>query len=339
MNVRSGLKKETCNLEFRSFGCSNNLSLHISNVTPIEMKPNSVEITLSRNVQVSKAKPSIKNDLNTKVTKPKRYWGNKENQLAFFDSFYRQFAFNSMEDWYMIKNKQIRGNGGTRILSIYNDSIKKALMAIYPNYQWNLQRFSNSRDKFSSFKGKTLVSTIKTQFFIQKKEDWYRISTTQLNSLINNGNWNKCIGKIYSILKSNYCDEKWNERNFNARLKKTEQRWLFVCISKLFPKLIIYEDYFHPSIKFRSDCSITFDLFIPSFNLSIEYQGQQHYDDYSSRSFGQLEVYQHRDSQKYQLCIDNHIHPILVPYWWDKNLHSLQSTLSNSFLAMDYSIR
>lgn len=56
-----------------------------------------------------------------------------------------------------------------------------------------------------------------------------------------------------------------------------------------------------------------FDFFIPSLNIAIEYNGEQHY---KNTGFFQtpLEVYQERDSRKAKYCEDNSIKLIIIPY-------------------------
>ena len=71
------------------------------------------------------------------------------------------------------------------------------------------------------------------------------------------------------------------------------------------------------------------DIFIPSLNKIIEYQGRQHYDDLPS-AFSQVELYQSRDQLKEYLCKKNGFDLIVIPYWWDQSPSSLFSFLQKT---------
>lgn len=62
-----------------------------------------------------------------------------------------------------------------------------------------------------------------------------------------------------------------------------------------------------------------FDVFLPDFNLAIEYQGKQHYEAISF--FGGEENFQkqqERDNKKRQFCKDNNIFLLEIPYTMKK---------------------
>ena len=110
------------------------------------------------------------------------------------------------------------------------------------------------------------------------------------------------------------------------RLKKSEQRWLFLCIKKIYSNIyLILEDYVSSSHTFEnSGIGIEIDIFIPALNLGLEYNGEQHYDDIPG-SFSYIELYKDRDIEKKDICGNSEINLKLIPYWWDKNIDSLRS--------------
>ena len=55
-----------------------------------------------------------------------------------------------------------------------------------------------------------------------------------------------------------------------------------------------------------------FDFYLPEYNTIIEYDGEQHYNDWG---FGDLKQTQKRDSIKNQWCFNNNIPLIRIPYW------------------------
>lgn len=73
------------------------------------------------------------------------------------------------------------------------------------------------------------------------------------------------------------------------------------------------------------------DVAVPSLNLAFEYQGEQHYE--SNQLYGEVlsvfsfffilfksESVKKKDSRKLDLCKEEGITLIQVPYWWDGGL-------------------
>lgn len=61
--------------------------------------------------------------------------------------------------------------------------------------------------------------------------------------------------------------------------------------------------------------TLPFDFYIPSMNLAIEYQGEQHYK--SIKHFGgeeNFKIQQKRDQIKREYCKENHIRLLEIPY-------------------------
>lgn len=65
----------------------------------------------------------------------------------------------------------------------------------------------------------------------------------------------------------------------------------------------------------KNEKQLRFDFFLPSYNLCIEYDGEQHHMVRSV--FGEKEFLktQERDQIKNQYCLDNNIELLRIPYW------------------------
>ena len=72
--------------------------------------------------------------------------------------------------------------------------------------------------------------------------------------------------------------------------------------------------------------SLSFDFFLPQYNMCIEYDGKQHYE--SIEYFGGDDAFiirKKRDKIKTKYCKDNNIILIRIPYWEYKNIELLLS--------------
>ena len=235
------------------------------------------------------------------------FYNDIENQKKIFEKIFFKFKLTKFEDWYKISKKKILLNGGRGVLKKYNFNKQLTLCTLYPNYPWCFS-IHLLRDKF-----KELIE----KFYITQKKIWYRLPL-ELNGKFN----------LPRTLKLFYPHENWKKSNFQIRKKKTIQRLLFSFIQKIYPSLLIFEDYFHPKL-IQAKNNYELDIFIPSLQLALEYQGEQHYDDIPG-AFAGIDLFQSRDEAKEKLAKELNIKIIYIPYWWDQSLSSLQSSLQSS---------
>lgn len=74
----------------------------------------------------------------------------------------------------------------------------------------------------------------------------------------------------------------------------------------------------------RDILPLPFDFYIPSHNVLIEYQGQQHYE-VVSRFGGEdgLSLRQKHDEIKLEYCLVHHITLVVIPYWEFDNIEKI----------------
>jgi hypothetical protein len=230
-------------------------------------------------------------------------------------------------------------------MQYYNRNSITLLQSIYPNYAWNfsqlkiqnqLTRGEMKRDLMNDAFYllelhnylKSLLKNCMKKYHITQKKDWYRVPL----EFEKNERYYFLLKKmnlfLYDALKLSYPNEKWRKSNFLIRTKKTSQRLLFSQTQKIYPSLLIIEDYHHPKLILQSSV-LELDLFIPSLELALEYQGEHHYDDIPS-GFAGIDLFQVRDKEKESLTEKLSIKLICIPYWWDQSLSSLQSSLQSS---------
>jgi len=116
------------------------------------------------------------------------------------------------------------------------------------------------------------------------------------------------------------------------RGKKSGQRWLCVILSQLLPeKAQIFENFLHPDLIWdeENNLKIELDVWVPKYNLALEYQGEYHYSDLHKAYglSGTVASNAERDMKKQQLCAKNGITLIIIPFWWNESQDSLAYTL------------
>ncbi len=114
-------------------------------------------------------------ELNFSTSQKKRvplgYWKDISNQRKFLESvatelnilafsFLYEANIKEPRDWYFVSIKHIVERGGTGLLYHHNRSLMRALRAVYPDYSWNMSRFS-----YLSAAGRTMFSKVQYLLF------------------------------------------------------------------------------------------------------------------------------------------------------------------------------
>ncbi len=77
----------------------------------------------------------------------------------------------------------------------------------------------------------------------------------------------------------------------------------------------------------RTKRAMEFDVFVPTYSVAFEYQGEQHYRD--MYIFSSVTIVA-RDETKRKACSQYGITLIEIPYWWDKTRRSLVEMINKS---------
>ena len=302
-------------------------------------------------------------------TNHRHYWDHIENHRSFFDQFAieNKISIFDLHSWSSVTYRKIIQSGGKNIINRYNNSLISALEHCYPelfdrnrNQNHNLDQdrsshqihhqnalspladdlFFKSRRKRKQYwseeqNQRNFLLFLSRQFLILRKQDWYRISIHLLLRLFPSSALPfdfHSHNNFSSLLRTLYPNEEWESKVSNRAPMKSTQRWLYITISSLLPHQHLIEDYHHPLVKFsQSELGVEYDIFLPSLNLGVEYQGEQHFDDLPS-GFAPLNLYQRRDVEKHSLSRSNSFISLLsVPYWWNLSPCSLLSSFKSTF--------
>jgi len=176
-------------------------------------------------------------------------------------------------------------------------------------------------------KVRSVLEDLATKLNLKTSETWYRVSKQLLKDEPKGRQLINKFGHIIGALKFGLPEINWDEKKAQSRQKRSTQWWLKEKISEIIQGTEIIEEYQHPDLFWNSGGrSVEFDIWIPKYNIAIEYHGEQHYFDIHA-AFGPSDLYSDRDIRKKQLCEEHGITYFVVPYWWDRKIESVAASL------------
>jgi len=223
-------------------------------------------------------------------------------------------------------------NNKKRRRELYMRKVKKKNAAIISNYIEGKIGMKNTINFWSNYSlVKKFFDSAARVLYINEPSDWYRISNRQIIKCGGRGMF-RTYRTLGDALNFVYPEEKFEVSKFRLRGRKSTQRWLLVQMKVLLPNEIILEDYYHQNLLWDTGLYVQLDVFVPRINLAVEYQGEQHFKEFKWQGSGSsLEEVIERDKRKIQICNENGITLVTVPYWWDRKPDSLSSTLAQYF--------
>ena len=259
--------------------------------------------------------------------KPAGFWKNNDNVQNYLTELKEKLKLNSIDDWVQLTKKDIESNGGSTLLKKYTLKEIKIIgfpegKSVFLEQKSIIQKPTGYWDNYNNIQN--FIDKLKINFDIKSKEDWKRVSKTQIRSLGG-------LGLISKIENDSSLLERFPELRFISFNNggRSAQRWLFIQIQKLFPGEEIVEDYFHSEISRITGFHVQFDVFLVRKKIAFEYHGIQHYEDIPASGFATIEMSKQRDNEKEKLAKQFGITLIIIPYWWDNNLDSLRNTIES----------
>lgn len=148
------------------------------------------------------------------------------------------------------------------------------------------------------------------------------------NNYISN---NSILQEAYEIIHNKYLELKHDRSKIYLSLvseKKATSKWkseqqLYVMVKELYP-----ESVYQYQAEWLGRQSL--DIFIPSLNMGIEYQGRQHYE--AIDFFGGKEGFEKRkelDSRKKELCLKNNVRLLEWNYNMEINEENIKKKILN----------
>jgi len=267
---------------------------------------------------------------------PRRLWKNSNFQRKYIDWLGEKLGFYCFEDFYKINKNDFTDNCGTTLLSVhYGGSIPKILKTIYSKFHWELWKFSKTTTEFGVDDTLNYLRYLSFEMKITHLDEWTRISQEQLNK---HGKYISIQrhGGLRSLLKLMHPYYHWKMNSLSTPTKRSTQRCLFLAVSHIFPGETILEEHVHPSLaRYSTGKNLEFDIWVERFDLAVEFQGAQHFQEVSvfAGSGSNLEHYRELDEEKRVLCERANVALITVPWWWNRSFNALFTTIFDQIPA------
>ena len=148
------------------------------------------------------------------------------------------------------------------------------------------------------------------------KEDYVNASTRNLNILCGS-----CKKEIFTTSYASYKTGTKVCRTCSRRMSKNERR-IKVFLESLNIEFIQEKSFDGCEYKKK----LLFDFYLPKYNLCIEYDGMQHFDDHFFKTIANtssLEETQIRDKIKTEYCKNNNINLLRIPYWDENKIEKI----------------
>mmetsp|Transcript_1791 Transcript_1791/g.1971 ORF Transcript_1791/g.1971 Transcript_1791/m.1971 type:complete len:501 (+) Transcript_1791:179-1681(+) len=260
----------------------------------------------------------------------RNYWNSRSVQAEKLDHIASQLNIKHLDEWFGITFRDIERLGGRSVMQKHGNSLHSALRALYP-YKWRLKharKFPQGHWKKKENQ-EEFLNNVSHQYNIKSHNEWYRLSERQLTKQFGPG-----VLRYYrDILETLDPSFSWDWRRLSAKNKRSTQRWLYHCVCQIFPDDVVLEEHYI-GIPASAGHWHVVDIFIPTKNLVVEYQGEQHYNDNVIFQSMPASALQARDISKAELCTSLGLTLVPIPYWWRGDIDSIRATIASYVPSM-----
>jgi hypothetical protein len=266
---------------------------------------------------------------------PKGHWENRENQLEFFDWIAEELNIQYSQDWYELLNRETLTHFGGRYLLCHHhgDMIWKALETAYPDSHFQAWKFDGNRWKSQKNNREDFMDWMEDRYGVSHPIQWYSMTKDRLMEYrYGRGLLNLYGGSLLDILRERYPGISWQSEKWMLGSSSRSHRLLYGSLRSLLDSNIELEcewalfgyKYVHES----RNRPMQFDLWIPRFNIAMEYQGVQHFMEHRFVHFEEDMAQQSkRDDSKSRVCNALDIRLISIPFWWSIEVDRISDLL------------
>lgn len=143
-------------------------------------------------------------------------FNSQSRSRSFFDWFAQQLGIELQEEWYRFTNSDVAERGGSAILDFHSYSLCGALQSCFPEYQWHPWLFCFSSHSPNRFKWnfRSYFDWIADQLDIQRQEDWYSVSSRDIEDRRGSYFLQQTGGSLASALVTCYPEFAWMPWSF-----------------------------------------------------------------------------------------------------------------------------
>ena len=116
---------------------------------------------------------------------PAGFWLQRENRIEYLVWLGRQLGFTKHEDWYRLRNRDLcKNRGGTLLNRVYGASVQRAVIDLYPEYNWRPWLFRKTPQGFWFERENRLeyMAWLEERLGIQNDDDWYKVEESDFSA-------------------------------------------------------------------------------------------------------------------------------------------------------------
>jgi len=154
---------------------------------------------------------------------PRGFFSKMSNKRLYFDWIAEQEGFKSMESWYNMKRKFFeKYPGGSVISNHYGGSPRRAIVDIYPDYDWKTWKFTNVPPNYwkDDDNCKKYLKWASKELNIEELDDWYGVGVRDFTPIYGSTLvQTRFNGSTLQLLKHFFPEHDWLEFKFSSVAK------------------------------------------------------------------------------------------------------------------------
>jgi hypothetical protein len=146
----------------------------------------------------------------------------KQKERQFVDWLGKELGFKQMDDWYKLTVKDIKENGGARLLHKYQQSPSKFVQSLFSDYKWLPWKFDSSQTEgfWNQQKNqKQFMNWLGNELGFKQMDDWYQITGKIIEENGGVGLLQKYNNSLIEVIESIYPNYKWLPWKFDQMIR------------------------------------------------------------------------------------------------------------------------
>jgi len=116
---------------------------------------------------------------------PRGYWEDLENQKEYFEMLSSKLGIKKLDDWYTLRAEDVFKIGGYALINEkYGGSLVKALLAVFPEYNWQIWKFDKVPKGYWEVKEnqKKYFDLLASELQLKDGKDWLEVRTSEVTT-------------------------------------------------------------------------------------------------------------------------------------------------------------